>query len=211
MIHSLRHPFVRRFSLTFNSVCALLIVAVFAGGLGHGPGHARVPSREEVLRATVHPVASRDAMNDWLARVPRTRDWPPDFSQTLRAQASALVVEMSTAPGCLPCADLWVKLAGLRQRYGWRIGTVSAQEAIMRSGRLGLPWIGHPVVWVRPVGDATRMVPAAIGTDHAANIARNLYLAAKMLNGVRPDVGVRAMAKFTGIVGANTKPSGSAP
>jgi hypothetical protein len=49
--------------------------------------------------------------------------------------------------------------------------------------------------------DEARIVPVAIGTDHAPNLARNLYLAAKMLSGVRPEVGVRAMSKFTGIVG----------
>ncbi|MCY1187194.1 hypothetical protein D9M73_281460 [compost metagenome] len=64
-----------------------------------------------------------------------------------------------------------------------------------------MPWVGHPVAWARPVGDDTRVVPVAIGTDHSPNLARNLYLAAKMLTGVRPAVGVRAMSKFTGIVG----------
>jgi hypothetical protein len=44
------------------------------------------------------------------------------------------------------------------------------------------------------------MVPVAIGTDHSVNLARNTYLAAKMLTGVRVAVGVRAMSKFTGIV-----------
>lgn len=77
----------------------------------------------------------------------------------------------------------------------------------MRSGRLGLPWIGHPVAWVRPIDNPNRTVPVAIGTDHQANLQRNLYLAAKMLTGVRPAVAVRAMSKFTGIVGASSHTS----
>ncbi|HKY82572.1 MAG TPA: hypothetical protein VJM09_13990, partial [Sphingobium sp.] len=60
----------------------------------------------------------------------------------------------------------------------------------------------HPVAWIRPVADADRIIPIAIGTDHGVNLARNAYLAAKMLTGVRPAVGLRAMARFTGIVGA---------
>lgn len=78
---------------------------------------------------------------------------------------------------------------------------------MLRSGRLGLPWVGHPVAWVRPVSDPHRIVPIAIGTDLAPNLARNLYLAAKMLTGVKPAVGVRGMAKFTGIVGVPARPS----
>jgi hypothetical protein len=132
--------------------------------------------------------------------VPVTRDWPPDFAETLRSQAPVLVVEMSTARPCVPCADLWIKLTALSRRYGWQVRAIDEKEAMLRSGRLGLPWVGHPVAWVRPVSNANRTVPVAIGTDHAANLARNVYLAAKMLTGVRPAVGVRAMAKFTGIV-----------
>jgi hypothetical protein len=81
------------------------------------------------------------------------------------------------------------------------VRTISGQEALLRSGRLGLPWVGHPVAWVRPVTDPDRTIPIAIGTDHEINIARNAYLAAKMLTGVRADVGLRAMSKYTGIVG----------
>jgi len=73
---------------------------------------------------------------------------------------------------------------------------------MLRSSRLGLPWVGYPVAWVRPISDPARTVPIAIGTDLAPNLARNMYLAAKMLTGVRPAVAVRAMAKFTGIVAA---------
>lgn len=81
---------------------------------------------------------------------------------------------------------------------------------MVRSGRLALPWVGHPVLWVRSVNDPTRMIPVAIGTDHRANLARNIYLGFKMMTGVRPDVGVRAMAKFTGIVGLSTQTNSGA-
>lgn len=150
-------------------------------------------------------------MNSWLARVPVTRDWPPDFSETLQGQAGVLVIEMSTAPGCLPCADLWSQLTHLGRRYGWTVRTIDGQEATTRSGRLGLPWIGHPVAWVRPDANRGRTVPIAIGADHAPNLARNMYLAAKMLTGVRPAVGVRGMAKFTGIVGSSARNRSNRP
>lgn len=154
------------------------------------------------MRAAIHPVADAAAMRQWLVRVPTTRDFPPDLAETLRGQAPLFVVEMTTAPGCVPCADLWARLNALRARYGWQVRTISGQDALLRSGRLGLPWVGHPVAWVRPIADAELVIPIAVGTDHAPNLARNLYLAAKMLTGVRPAVAVRAMSKFTGIVGA---------
>lgn len=159
-------------------------------------------TREAAARAAIHPVATMAEMNGWLARVPVTRAFPPDLAETLRGQRGVFVIEMTTAPGCIPCADLWTKLGSLRSRYGWEVRAIGEQEALLRSGRLGLPWIGHPVAWVRPVADQNRIVPVAIGTDHAPNLARNLYLAAKMLTGVRPAVGVRALSKFTGIVSA---------
>jgi hypothetical protein len=158
--------------------------------------------RDAAARAAVHPVATATDLMAWLARVPRTRAFPPDFAETLRGQSSLYVIEMTTAPDCLPCADLWTRLGTLRARYGWQARTISGQEALLRSGRLGLPWIGHPVAWVRPLTDPSRMIPIAIGTDHDVNIARNAYLAAKMLTGVRVAVGLRAMSKYTGIVGA---------
>lgn len=139
-------------------------------------------------------------MHTWLARVPRTRDFPSDFAETLRSHSSAYVIEMSTAPDCLPCADLWQRLAELGHTYRWQVRTIPAQEALVRSGRLGLPWVGHPVAWVRPTHDPNRTIPIAVGTDLAPNLARNVYLSIKMLTGVRPAVGVRAMSKFTGIV-----------
>ena len=81
--------------------------------------------------------------------------------------ASLYVIEMSTAPACLPCADLWSKLLAFRARYGWQVRTIGAEEAMLRSGRLGLPWVGSPVAWVRAATDPNRMVPIAIvGDDH---------------------------------------------
>jgi hypothetical protein len=165
-----------------------------------GPTHAQQVTREMAARAAIHPVTTSAAMQQWLARVPVTRDFPPDFDTTLRSQAPLYAIEVSTAPGCVPCADLWTKLATFRARYGWQVRTIGAQDAMLRSGRLGLPWVGNPVAWVRSLSDPDRMVPIAIGTDHNVNLARNAYLAAKMLTGVRVAVAVRAMSKFTGII-----------
>lgn len=162
---------------------------------------AQSVTRAQAMRAAIHPVADDLSMRAWLARVPVTRDFPDDFGATLSGQSAAFVVEMTTTVGCAPCGDLWKKLNDLGRHYGWQVRTMSSQEAMIRSGRLGLPWVGHPVAWVRPVNDADRTVPVAIGTDHEPNLARNMYLAVKMLTGVRPAVGVRAMSKFTGIVG----------
>ncbi|ODP38824.1 hypothetical protein [Sphingomonas turrisvirgatae] len=163
---------------------------------------AQPVSRGRALAAAIHPVPDSAAMHHWLGRVPRTRDFPPDLDATLRSQATLYLIEMTTAPGCVPCADLWARLQQLRARFGIELRTISDQDALLRSGKLGLPWVGHPVAWLRPRGDPDRMIPIAIGTDHAPNLTRNLYLAAKMLTGVRPAVAVRAMSKFTGIVGA---------
>ena len=183
-----------------SSLIILLAAAASVTGMGQDAG-AQTVARDQAMRATIHPVADSKAMQAWLSRVPVTRDFPDDFSATLRGQGAAFVIEMTTSPGCVPCGDLWAKLNGLGQRYRWQVRTIGTQEAMLRSGRLGLPWVGNPVAWVRPHGDPARIVPIAIGTDHAPNLARNLYLAAKMLTGVRPAVGVRAMSKFTGIVG----------
>ncbi|QCI95207.1 conjugal transfer protein TraF [Novosphingobium sp. EMRT-2] len=189
-----------------SSYLALLALACIVTGLS-GSALARPVTREEATRAAIHPIASLADMNAWLARAPVTRDFPPDFAATLRGQAPAFVIEMSTAPGCVPCADMWNKLSGLRRQYGWQVRTIGGEEAMIRSGRLALPWVGHPVAWVRPAGDPNRIIPIAIGTDHAANLARNIYLAVKMLTGVRADVGVRALSKFTGIVGMTPRPA----
>lgn len=169
--------------------------------IGIGSLAAQPISREDARRAAIHPVGDVRAMQGWLSRVPVTRDFPADFTATLRGHSGAFVIEMSTAATCVPCGDLWGKLGALGPQYRWQVRTISTQEAMLRSGRLGLPWVGHPVAWVRAATDDARIVPIAIGTDHQPNLARNLYLAAKMLTGVRPAVGVRAMSKFTGIVG----------
>ena len=159
------------------------------------------PAAAQAARAALHPVGDAAGMRRWLARVPVTRQFPPDFTDTLRAQAPLHVIEMTTARGCVPCANLWQALGSVTARYGWRRRTISGRDALLRSGRLGLPWVGHPVAWVRPLADPDRAIPIAIGADHPANLERNLYLAAKMLTGVRPAVAVRAMSRFTGIVG----------
>src|SRR3546814_14917079 len=88
---------------------------------------------------------SSDVCSSDLSRVPLTRDFPPDFSATLKGDAPAFVVEMTTSPQCAPCADLWAKLQILRRQYGVNVAVLSREEAIVRSGRLGLPWVGHPV------------------------------------------------------------------
>lgn len=162
---------------------------------------AQTITRAQAVRAAIHPVGDKATMQAWLARVPVTQDFPSDFAATLSGQGSAFVIEMSTAPACVPCGDLWSKIVTLGRRYGWQVRTISSDEAMLRSGRLGLPWVGHPVVWARAIADDNRMVPVAIGTDHTPNLSRNLYLGVKMLTGVRPAVGVRALSKFTGIVG----------
>lgn len=185
------------------------MIATSLGLAALGPVDAQ--RQTDARRAAVHPVTTIQSVNLWLSRVPRTRDFPPDFTAVLSGQSSLYIIEMSTAPGCIPCADLWTKLGQFRARYGWQVRTISSEEALLRSGRLGLPWIGYPVAWVRPIADADRTIPIAVGTDHASNVARNAYLAAKMLTGVRPAVGLRAMAKYTGIVGSSPRMSGSNP
>ncbi|MBS51121.1 MULTISPECIES: hypothetical protein [Sphingobium] len=180
--------------ITIFAILPMLVLAPI-----HVSGAA--PDRTLAARAAIHPVATQAEMQGWLKRVPQTRDYPPDFDATLKGQGTAFVIEMSTTPGCVPCGDLWSRLLALKSRYGLTVRTIGEPEAMLRSGRLGLPWIGHPILWLRPVSDSGRTLPMAIGTDHAVNIARNLYLGIKMQTGVRPAVGVRAMAKFTGIVG----------
>jgi hypothetical protein len=186
---------------------ASLLAFVILAGCAPVSASAQAISRDAAARAAVHPVADNAALESWLARVPITRDFPPDLAATLRGASRVVVVEMTTARGCIPCDHLWSQIATLGRRYGWQIRTISGQDALLRSGRLGLPWIGHPVAWVRPTDDSNRTIPVAIGTDHQANLLRNLYLAAKMLTGVRPAVAVRALSKFTGIVAATSHTS----
>src|SRR3546814_19896746 len=76
-------------------------------------------------------------MQAWLSRVPVTREFPDDFTTTLRGHCAAFVIEMTTTPGCVPCGDLWTKLTALGTRYGWQVRTIGSQEAMIRSGRLG--------------------------------------------------------------------------
>lgn len=187
---------------TWLSATALTLAA-------SSPSDAQLVTRKQAIRAAIHPVSTKADLRSWLGRVPLTRQFPPDLVDTLRGQSSHYVIEMTTAPGCLPCADLWARLGQLGRRYGWQVRTISGQDAMLRSGRLGLPWVGHPVAWVRPISDPNRVVPVAIGTDLEPNLTRNIYLAAKMLTGVRPAVAVRAMSKFTGIVGTPARPPSS--
>ena len=158
--------------------------------------------RDVAARAAIHPAATTQVMQAWLARVPVTQKFPASLAQELGGQAGSFVIEMTTNAGCVPCGDAWAKLGQFRAHYRWPLGTLAAQDAMVRSGRLGLPWVGNPVIWVRPVNDPRRAIPVAIGTDAYPNLVRNIYLASKMLTGVRPDIGVRMMSKFTGIVGA---------
>lgn len=183
-----------------------LILALIAVPGPRAASVAQASSRSLAAQAAIHPVADAAAMGQWLGRVPPTRDFPPDLASSLRGQAAAFVVEMSSTPGCIPCDDLWARLLRFRTRYGWRVAVIGSAEAMLRSGRFALPWVGHPVAWVRPLTDPSRLIPVAIGTDLDANVTRNIYVATKMLTGVRPAVGVRAMAKFTGIVGAARPP-----
>src|SRR3546814_11145335 len=97
------------------------------------------------------------AMQAWLSRVPLTRDFPPDFSATLKGDAPAFVVEMTTLPQCAPCADLWAKLQILRRQYGLNVAVLSREEPISRSARLGLHWVGHPVAVWRATNDHKRV------------------------------------------------------
>lgn len=186
-----------------TAALALTICGLVAGAPAEAAPDSSPTIRPDKARsAAIHAVADSSAMQEWLTRVPQTRDFPPDFATTLTGEAPAFVVEMTTTPACAPCADLWAKLQTLHRQYGVRVRVLSRDDALLRSGQFGLPWVGHPVAWVRAVADPNRVIPVAIGTDHSANLARNIYLAFKMMTGVRPAVGVRGMARFTGIVGA---------
>src|SRR3546814_13336691 len=110
------------------------IPGIVIGGLTVDPAGAQQVSQDASRRAAIHPVADPAAMQAWLSRVPLTRDFPPDFSATLKGDAPAFVVEMTTSPQCAPCADLWAKLQILRRQYGVNVAVLSREEAIVRSG-----------------------------------------------------------------------------
>src|SRR3546814_5455803 len=72
------------------------IPGIVIGGLTVDPAGAQQVSQDASRRAAIHPVADPAAMQAWLSRVPLTRDFPPDFSATLKGDAPAFVVEMTT-------------------------------------------------------------------------------------------------------------------
>ena len=75
----------------------------------------QVARNERARSNAIHPVTSHSEMQVWLARVPETRHFPPDFSDVLRGQAPAFVIEMTTTQACIPCADLWARLKDLQR------------------------------------------------------------------------------------------------
>jgi hypothetical protein len=101
------------------------------------PADAQVVTPEQAMGAAIHAVSTEADMRSWLGRVPVTRQFPPDLVDALRGQSSLYLIEMTTAHGCLPCADLWGRLGELRRRFGWQNQTINGQDAMLRSGRLG--------------------------------------------------------------------------
>src|SRR3546814_7564898 len=81
------------------------IPGIVIGGLTVDPAGAQQVSQDASRRAAIHPVADPAAMQAWLSRVPLTRDFPPDFSATLKGDAPAFVVEMTTSPQCAPRSE----------------------------------------------------------------------------------------------------------
>lgn len=176
----------------------LLVLLAASTAMGSTPSDRQALARA----AAVHPVSDVREMHRWLGRVPVTTAFPPDLASTLRGAGPAFVIELSSTRDCVPCGDLWSKLQTLARRHGMKLRVIGENEAGLRAGRLGLPWVGHPAAWLKPEDDDRRAIPIAIGTDHASNLTRNIYLAIKMQTGVRAAIGVRALSKFTGIVGA---------
>lgn len=162
------------------------------------PAHCTTAA--EARAAAIHPITTAQELSWWLSRVPATKDYPPSFAEEMRAFAKLNRIEMSSRPGCLACDAMWARLVLVQQRYGIKVSVISENDAKLRAGRLGMPWVGSPIVWLRPVSDDLRSIPIAVGVDHAVNVSRNAYLASKMLTGVKPAVAVRGMSKFTGIV-----------
>ncbi len=82
-------------------------LAVFLAGAS--PASAQPVTREQAMRAAIHPVATEAGMRQWLARVPVTRNWPPDFAETMKGQGPAFI-EVCT--GYAP-ASLGTKVAAV--------------------------------------------------------------------------------------------------
>ena len=98
-----------------------MILPFLAASLPMSGAMARPVTRVDAMRAAIHPVATNADMQRWLSRVPVTKEFPPDFAATLGGEASLFIIEMTTAPGCLPCADLWAKLAQYSRHYHWAV------------------------------------------------------------------------------------------
>jgi len=146
------------------------------------PAHAqverRLPDRARAARAAIHPVSSASEMQSWLARVPRTVDYPPDFEAALKGQGSAFVIEMSTAPGCVPCGDLWEKLLRLKVRYGLMVRPLGRDEAAALLAELlkGVGEVAAPEAWTleRMVVEGLLPLTRQIG---GGSLPRNAYFA----------------------------------
>ena len=76
------------------------------------PARAQSPSRELAARAAIHPVASAAEMNVWLARVPVTRSFPPNFAEELRGAGGAFLYSgrMASSFSCSPLVELTMGL-----------------------------------------------------------------------------------------------------
>src|SRR3546814_11446673 len=111
------------------------IPGIVIGGLTVDPAGAQQVSQDASRRAAIHPVADPAAMQAWLSRVPLTRDFPPAFSATLKGDAPAFVVEMTTSPQCPHCADLWAKLQLLRLKSGWNVACLAREDTGSAAGR----------------------------------------------------------------------------
>src|SRR3546814_16272842 len=102
----------------------LRLPGTLRGGATVQHAGAQKVAQDASRRAAIHPVADPAAMQACLSRVPLTRYFPPDFSATLKGDAPAFVVEMTTSPQCAPCADLWAKLQLLRRQYGVNVAVL---------------------------------------------------------------------------------------
>src|SRR3546814_4771223 len=84
---------------------ALILLGIPGLVIGMGSAAAQTVSQEDAMRAAIHPVGDAKAMQAWLSRVPVTREFPDDFTTTLRGHGAAFVIEMTTTPGCVPCGE----------------------------------------------------------------------------------------------------------